>query len=65
MYSRYAQLRDARGLTDYAIAQETGIATATLSSWKNGVYTPKIDKLSVLARFFGVSLEYFLEKETE
>jgi len=65
MYSKYAELRDAKGLTDYAVAKETGIATATLSSWKNGIYEPKIEKLAILARFFGVSVDYFLKnKET-
>ena len=63
MYRRYAQLRDSRNLTDYAVAKETGIATATLSCWKNGVYEPKLDKLSVLAKFFEVPIEYFLEDE--
>ncbi len=65
MYKRYAQLRDAKGLTDYAVAKETGIATATLSCWKNGVYEPKTDKLMILARFFGVTLDYFLVDEEE
>ncbi len=66
MYNKYAELRDAKGLTDYAVAKETGIATATLSSWKNGIYEPKIEKLAILARFFGVSVDYFLNnKETE
>lgn len=57
MYGNYQRLRDARGLTDYKVAQETGVSTATLSSWKNGKYTPKIDKLLKIANFFGVSVE--------
>lgn len=63
MYQRYAKLRDEKGLTDYAVAKETGIATATLSCWKNGEYEPKIDKLYAIAQFFGVPIEYFLSKE--
>lgn len=61
MYSRYAELRDSKGLTDYRVAQETGISTATLSSWKLGRYTPKAEKLVKLAEFFGVPVTYFLE----
>lgn len=57
MYCNYQRLRDARGLTDYRVAQETGVSAATLSSWKNGKYTPKIDKLLKIANFFGVSVE--------
>lgn len=58
MYEIYAKLRDSRGLSDYRIAEETGISRAMLSSWKLGKYTPKIDKLQKIADYFGVSLEY-------
>lgn len=57
MYKEYAQLRDARGITDYKVAKDTGISTATLSNWKNGAYRPKIDKLIIIADYFGVSVE--------
>lgn len=46
--------------TAYQVSKDTGISTATLSSWKNGDYTPKLDKLKILADYFGVSIEYFL-----
>lgn len=65
MYSKYAKLRDERGLTDYAVSKETGIATATLSCWKNGEYKPKADKLLILAKFFGVSIESLLDEEDQ
>lgn len=65
MYEKYAQLRDARGLSDYAVAKQTGIATATLSCWKSGEYVPKVDKLLALANFFGVSVEFFLNDKEE
>ena len=60
MYEKYAALRDERGLTDYKVSQDTGISTATLSSWKNNKYTPKLDKLQILADYFGVSIEELL-----
>ena len=52
MYEKYAKLRDEKGITDYRVAADTGISTATLSNWKNGNYAPKFDKLPV---------EYFAE----
>ncbi len=61
MYARYAKLRDKKGMTDYRVSQETGISTATLSSWKNGKYTPKYEKLKKLADYFGVTINYFME----
>ena len=61
MYKTYARRRDERGLTDYRVCQETGIAAATLSSWKSGRYTPKIDKLMLIAKLFNVTVTDLLE----
>lgn len=55
-YAKYAEKRDEKGLTDYRVAQETGVSTATLSSWKKGVYNPKLDKLKKLADFLEISI---------
>lgn len=63
MYDTYVQLRDARGVTDYKVAQETGISTATLTSWKQGLYTPKIDKIQRIANYFNVPIETFLKPQ--
>lgn len=60
MYQRYANLRDSRGITDYRVAKETGIPASTFTEWKNGKYTPKVEKMSKLAKYFGVDLEYFI-----
>lgn len=49
--------------TPYQVSQDTGIATATLSNWKNGNYTPKADKIVVLANYFSVPIEKFMEPE--
>ena len=61
MYKNFAMLLDKTNKTAYQVAKDTGISTATLSNWKNGNYIPKIDKLKILANYFGVSIEYFLE----
>ncbi len=61
MYKKYVKLRDEKGLTDYRIAKETGITKSTFTDWKNGRCQPKVDKLKILADYFGVSIEYFLE----
>ena len=61
MYDIYAKLRDERGLTDYSVAKETGIATATMSAWKLGKYTPKIEKLMRIAKLFNVTVTDLLE----
>jgi len=61
LYEKYALLRDEKGVTDYWVAKETGIATATLSSWKQGIYTPKLDKIVLIAKVLDVPLEALLE----
>lgn len=68
MYSKFEKLLKERGVTAYKVAQATGVSTATLTSWKKGVYTPKPDKLQKIADYFGVPISYFLEvkqRETE
>jgi transcriptional regulator with XRE-family HTH domain len=61
-YARYERLRKEKGVTDYEVSQKTGISTATLSSWKNGIYTPKIEKFRLLAKYFDIPVTYFIEE---
>lgn len=63
MYEKFAKLLEDRDLTAYRVSKDTGIATSTLTEWKNGTYTPKVDKLMVLANYFDVPIEYFLKDE--
>lgn len=57
MYEKYAALRDAKGVTDYAVSTATGIGASTFSDWKAGRSKPKADKLLKIAEYFGVSIE--------
>ena len=59
-YDRYAELRDERGLNDYKVSQALGFSPSTLSDWKAGRYTPKVDKLKAIAELFEISLEELL-----
>lgn len=63
MYQKYAELRDKAKVTDYEVAKQTGIATATLTNWKYGRYNPKFNKLMALAKYFEVPVEYFAESQ--
>lgn len=66
IYVRFEELKKKSGTTSYAVAKATGITTTTLSNWKKGKYTPKQDKLQLIADFFGVTLDYLVngsEKE--
>jgi repressor LexA len=63
LYEKFAELLDKNNKTAYVVAKETGIAQSVLSDWKTGRSTPKFDKLLVLAKYFGVPVEYFAEEE--
>lgn len=65
MYEVYASLRDARNLTDYQVAKETGIPRSTFSEWKKGSYVPKAEKIQKLADFFGVTFDYLMTGKNE
>mgnify|MGYP002318469213 CR=1 FL=1 len=62
VYEKLQILLDKTDKTAYQVSKETGVSTATLSNWKNGNYVPKADKLKKIADYFGVTVDYFLEK---
>ena len=65
MYDIYAKLRDERGMTDYAVAMETGILAQTLYDWKAGRSTPKVDKLLKIAKLFNVTVSDLIQEEPD
>ncbi len=59
-YKVFELLLKEHDTTPYKVAKDTGIATATLSDWKNGKYTPKQDKMQKIADYFGVTIDYLM-----
>ena len=64
MYQKYVLLKDKKCVTDYKVAQETGVTRSTFTDWKNGRSNPKLDKLKKIADYFEVTIEYFLENQS-
>lgn len=56
-YENFEKLCIEHNVKPATVSKETGISTATLSNWKNGNYTPKQDKLKLIADYFNVSIE--------
>lgn len=50
---------EAERISPNKVCTETGIASATISNWKSGKYTPKDDKVQKIADFFEVDIEFF------
>lgn len=66
MYSIFEELLQKYGVSTYKVSKDTGIAQSVFSSWKNGISTPKQDKMQILADYFNVSIEYLMTgKEKE
>ena len=61
VYKKFDALLSKTNKTIYRVAVDTGIATATLYDWRDGKSRPKVDKLKIIADYFGVSIEYFLK----
>jgi transcriptional regulator with XRE-family HTH domain len=60
MYKKFEELLSKHNTTTYKVSKETGISQTTFTDWKNGKYTPKIDKLQKIAEYFGVEVSYFI-----
>jgi repressor LexA len=61
MYETFKKLLDERNITAYQVSKDTGISQVVFSEWKKSKSKPKVDKLSILAKYFGVPLEDFIE----
>ena len=66
MYSIFEELLQKYGVSTYKVSKDTGIAQSVFSSWKNGISTPKQDKMQIIADYFNVSIDYLMTgKEKE
>lgn len=60
-YQKFKQLRENKGVTEYQVSVGTGISTTVFTQWSRGDYDLKLDKLSKIADYFGVSVTEFIE----
>lgn len=65
MYEKFAELLEKTNKTAYQVSKDTGIGENTFSYWKSGRSKPKFDKLLILAKYFGVPVEYFAEENSD
>lgn len=62
-YEHFEKLCKERNTNASQVSKATGIATATLTNWKHGNYTPKQDKLQKIADYFNVPVDYLMTGE--
>ena len=64
-YEKYKELCKSIGKSPSAVAEELGINKSNVSNWKKNGYVPRGNVLGKIAEYFGVSVEYFLEVDSD
>ena len=60
---RLKELRQEKGLSLRELEKEVKISSSALSRWENGQTEAKSSQLIILAKYFGVTLDYLLGLE--
>lgn len=60
MYERFQEILDERGMKPSDVAKATGVSTSTLSAWKKGQYSPKQEKLKLIADYLDIDLPWLM-----
>jgi transcriptional regulator with XRE-family HTH domain len=62
--ARIIELRDARNWTEYQLAEKSGMAQSTISSWYRKRMLPTISSLEKICNAFDITLsQFFIESE--
>lgn len=60
---RLKELRNEKGLSQRALAAQSGISHSAIHHWEDESRVPNAEAIVVLARFFSVSSDYLLGLE--
>lgn len=64
-YEYFEQVLKRKGLKPFDVSKGTGIRSGVFSDWKAGRYTPKADKMQLIADFLDVPVEPLLGVQTD
>lgn len=54
------ELRLEKSLTQEELAKELNFSMSVVNKWENGKKNPSVDSLKILAKYFGVTIDYLL-----
>ncbi len=55
---RLKELRLENELSQNQLSKQLGISQAAINKWEKGIIVPTIDSAAIVAKFFGVSIDY-------
>lgn len=55
-----AELRQDRNLTQKDLAKYLHVSPGTVSNYENNIHLPDLEKILILANYFGVTTDYLL-----
>ncbi len=59
------RLREAAGITQEKLAQEIDVGRSTVAMWETDTNFPRADKLPILARILGCTIDELLSPDSE
>ena len=63
--ARITEYREARGWTEYQLAEKSGLPQSTISSWFRKGMMPTIPSLEKICNAFGITISQLFAKEDE
>ena len=65
MFDKFFKLCEERGVTPYRVGKDIGVSTSNITQWKKGMSTPNFTSMQKIAKYFNVSLDYFVDDAPE
>ena len=59
------ELRKLKSLSQYQLARDLKVSQPTINSWEKGNRTPTFATLQTIADYFGVSIDYLLDRDQD
>ena len=63
--NRMSVLRKSADMKQVDVAKELGIDTSTVAKWETGASMPRADKLPILAKLYGCSIDQLFKADEE
>ena len=58
------KLREARGMSQSALADELGVRPPTVFKWENEISPPKYENLRAMSKLFGCSMDHVMGEDS-